>query len=141
MTCLVWNAQSSILASGDDKGRLALWKLDSACKPGLLMQFAAAAPGPITHILFGDSSGAAMILTVSTCSLPAPFLMHALSCRHTQQGHAAVYEFGNTLWLCVHIWAVIRTCAYIHHPNLHVHSLRNADNRNPAAAWCDCSKQ
>ncbi|KAL0037487.1 hypothetical protein WJX79_010742 [Trebouxia sp. C0005] len=58
VTCLEWNAQSSILASGDDKGHVGLWRLDSSSKPGLLMHFAAASPGPVTHILFGSSSGA-----------------------------------------------------------------------------------
>ena len=49
---------------------------------GLLVHFAAAAPGPVTHIVFGDSPGAATALTLSTCNLSTYLPVHVLLCRH-----------------------------------------------------------
>lgn len=57
VSTLVWSTRQAALASGDDTGRIALWRLEAAANLSLLMQFDAAAQGSISHIVFAQESG------------------------------------------------------------------------------------
>lgn len=58
ITSLVWSTvHTTILSSGDARGRLALWRLEPSSKLVLLMHFDAASPGPVTDVVFGAAPG------------------------------------------------------------------------------------
>ncbi len=90
---------------------------------GLLVHFAAAAPGPITHVVFGDSSGAAMVLPVSTCSLPASisYTRYCADMHSTDEQQWLKYTLALCTCLGCDIWS-----------NLHLHSSKGADDRAAA---------
>lgn len=85
VTTLVWSGrQAAVLASGDEAGRLVLWRLEATANLSLLMHFDAAAAGSISHIVFAQESGAAaacLILIVQPNLLSLHMLF--LTCQRT----------------------------------------------------------
>ena len=55
LTTLVWSTrEATVFASGDDNGRLALWRVHAAATVSLLAHFDAAAQGRVSHIVFAE---------------------------------------------------------------------------------------
>ena len=75
VSTLVWSTrQAAVLASGDEAGRIALWRLEATANLSVLMQFDAAAQGSISRLVFAQESGTAAVCCIQSCTKELPCL-------------------------------------------------------------------
>ena len=84
VSILVWSTeQPAVLASGDEAGRAALWKLDAASTLSLLMHFDAAPQGSLSHVVFAQFSGDSAFTHAISWICPTPTYLIYCACLGT----------------------------------------------------------